>query len=158
MIKRFAYILCITLMLTTLAGCKKPEADNEAVSEYAEQMENFFVGIKTLDEKINSLNPEDENSLAELFIYLEQLEEQFKYLSEIDAPDEFNATESLADEAYDYMIKANQYFAKTFEDNSYNENTYKAGLECYNRANKRVKYIISLLHGEIPTDEGVNVE
>lgn len=155
--KKFSLILFLTLIISVLAGCKEvPTVDKYA--DYKNSMEIFFEEINSLDQTINALDPEDPDSLSELFICLDQIEEQFKCLSEIEVPAEFVATESLADEAYEYMVQANQYFRASFSDTSYNEYTYEAGLECYNRANKRLHYIVQLIHGEELTDENVTVQ
>ncbi len=157
-LKKRTFLVAVTALSLTLLTACGGNKQSAAETEYFDKMNNFFESVKTLDTEINALDPEDTDSISQLFVYLEELESQFKYLSEIDAPSEFDATESLADEAYDYMVQATDYFAQSFTDNSYNEYTYAAGLECYKRANKRVQYIIALIHGEDITDENVTVE
>lgn len=155
--KKISAILFCTIIISLFAGCTQiTPADKYA--DYKSSMDSFFEEINSLNQTINALDPEDSDSLSELFICLDQVEEQFKSLSEIEVPDEFIATESLADEAYEYMVQANQYFKASFSDTSYNEYTYEAGLECYNRANKRLHYIVQLIHGEELTDENVTVQ
>ena len=75
-----------------------------------------------------------------------------------DVPETFAYISDLADEASSYMTQANEYLKQSFDDSSYNENTLKAALECYNRANKRAVYIVSLLNGELPKDENISYE
>ncbi len=156
--KKIALLFAVLLVFTFLAGCGSKQVVEGGDSEYKTQMTDFFKSMKHIDDEINALDPEDDDSIAELFVYLDELEGQYKILSEIEVPAEYKATESLADEAYDYMVQANNYFKMSFVENSYNQYTYEAGLECYNRANKRMQYIISIIHGEMPTDENVTVE
>lgn len=155
--KKFCTVLLLSLIMSLFCACKQPTTTDK-YADYKSSMENFFESVNSLDQTMNSLDPEDPDSIAEIFACLDQLEEQFKYLSEIEVPAEFKATESLADEAYEYMVQANQYFKASFGETSYNEYTYEAGLECYNRANKRLHYIVKLIHGEELTDENVTVQ
>lgn len=153
--RKLAALLLIAFIISSLSACGE---GGEDYSDYKEQMNNFCESITTLDEEINSLNPEDDDAVEDLFIYLNELEEQFKYFSEIEVPKNFQVTESLADEAYDYMKQANEYFEQSFSDNSFNEYTLEAAMECYARANKRVHYVIDIIHGELPEDENVTFE
>ena len=154
-------ITCLLLSgitaLSLLSGCGEDVATDD-YSDYKNSLNNFFDAVTTLDEEINALDPEDDDSISELFVYLDELEDQFEYFAEIEVPDAYIVTESLADEAYDYMKQANEYFKASFSDTSYNQYTYEAGLECYSRANKRVQYVISILHGELPEDENISYE
>lgn len=156
--KKFSILLAGVLLTASLTGCGGKTTPVSVDSEYKTQMETFFSAMATLDKEINALDPADDNSVSELFIYLEQLEAQYKYLSEIEVPEQFIATESLADEAYDYMVQANNYIKQSFLEDSYNQYTYEAGIECYNRANKRMQYIIDIIHGETPKDDNITVE
>lgn len=152
-------VICAALLITSLAACGgNTSADAPQSSQYKNQLNNFFDSITTINNEINELNPEDSDSISELFVYLDELEEQFKYFADIDVPADYKVTESLADEAYDYMVQANDYFEMSFADGAYNEYTYAAGMECYRRANKRVQYVISIIHGQLPEDENVSFE
>ena len=93
--------------------------------------------------------------MNQLFEQFDLLENEFKKLSEIHVPKDFENNESLAQQASEYMTQANDYLHKAFSETSYNENVLEAAMECYNRANKRVQFIISILHGELPTDDTV---
>ena len=156
MFKKKFLIIPLFLVLT-LSACSTVEPIEE-YETYRNSMDNFFESVEKLDTQINALDPESENALEELFLLMDSLEKQFKYLSEITVPDNYKATEELACEAYDYMVQANEYFKESFSENSYNEYTLEAGFECYERANKRMHYIIDILNGEIPEDDNVTVE
>lgn len=152
-------MLCTVLLASLLVACgSSVSTDTPAASQYKNQLNNFFDSVTTIDKEINELDPEDADSVSELFVYLNELEEQFKYFADINVPSEYKATESLADEAYDYMVQANDYFEMSFADGAYNEYTYAAGMECYRRANKRVQYIISIIHGQLPEDDNISFE
>lgn len=154
--KKLLLLTSIFVFAFSLTACSA--APEEVDSEYKNSMENFFQGVSTLNDQINALNPDDPDSVSDLFMYLNELEEQFKYFADIDVPEEYQVTESLADEAYDYMKEANNYFSQSFSDNSFNEYTLEAAMECYSRANKRMQYVIDIIHGEMPEDENVTFE
>ncbi|MCQ2520660.1 MAG: hypothetical protein MJ107_09040 [Lachnospiraceae bacterium] len=154
--KKLSILSILLILILSLTGCQAAPAEDN--SEYKNSMENFFQGVSTLNDQMNALNPDDPDSVSDLFMYLSELEEQFKYFSEIEVPAEYQVTESLADEAYDYMKEANNYFSQSFSDNSFNEYTLEAAMECYSRANKRMQYVIDIIHGEMPEDENVTFE
>ncbi len=154
--KKLTVFISSILLTIGISACgSKPTND---YSEYINSMDNFFQGVETLNEEMNALDPDDPNAVNDLFMYLQDVEEQFRYFSEIEVPEEYQVTESLADEAYDYMKEANKYFAQSFSDNSFIEYTLEAAMECYNRANKRMKYVVDLIHGRIPEDENITFE
>lgn len=120
-------------------------------------MTTFFEELEKIDADINTIDPADQDSIDQLFKQFDALEAQFKKLSEIDVPDEYISNKALGQQAYEYMVQANEYLHQSFTDTSYNQNVLDAALECYRRANKRVQFIITILHGEIPQDDGVTV-
>ena len=155
--KRFIVLIStLVLIIASFAGCGN-EAGNDN-NDYKKKMTAFFENVQKLDEQMNALDPESETSISDLFALLEQLEEQFKNFAEIEVPEEYIVTESLADEAYDYMKEANEYFRQSFSENSYNEYTLEAAMECYARANKRMHYVIDIIHGKLPDDENITYE
>ena len=155
--KRYiALISILVFIISSLAGCGNEAGDDYA--EYKKQMTDFCENVQKLDEQMNTLDPESETSLSDLFALLDQLEEQFKNFAEIEVPEQYIVTESLADEAYEYMKEANEYFRQSFSGNSYNEYMLEAAQECYARANKRMHYVIDIIHGKMPDDENVTYE
>lgn len=148
-------LLSLGLIATTFSGCAKAD---DPYAGYKKEMNNFFEAVTKINDEMNALDPEDDQAVEQLFAYLEELEEQFKYFSEIEVPDEFKVTEELADGAYDYMVEANGYFKDSFSENSFNEYTLEAAMECYQRANKRMQYVIDIIHGQLPEDESITYE
>ncbi|MBO7334377.1 MAG: hypothetical protein J6U67_05715 [Lachnospiraceae bacterium] len=155
MFKKILTVMTGVILTVSLAACA---GSTEDYTEYKKEMSNFFESVNTLNEEMNALNPDDAEAVNKLFEYLDQVEEQFKYFSEIEVPNQYKVTESLADEAYDYMKEANEYFRQSFSENSYNEYTLEAAMECYSRANKRMQYVIDIIHGKLPEDENISFE
>lgn len=155
--KRFYRIAILLLTLVFLTGCTEQVDNTPQLKAYKASMTTFFEELEKIDADINTIDPADQDSIDQLFKQFDALEAQFKKLSEIEVPEEYISNKALGQQAYEYMVQANEYLHQSFTDTSYNQNVLDAALECYRRANKRVQFIITILHGEIPQDDGVTV-
>lgn len=149
-----ACLLAVLLLSTFLGGCGEPKEDPVKV-KFKNDIENFCNSISELDASMNAINPDSENAPAQLLQYLDEVDMRFKSFAELDFPEEFNYLESLADDASTYMTEAVMYYHNSYSNNSYNEYTAEYAQENYARAIKRIKIIISMLHGEVPQEEGI---
>lgn len=158
--KKFLSVLFLFAIVISVTACGKKNNNNEELKTYKASMETFFSNVEKIDYTIKTIDPDcdDDSSIKNLFEQFDLLEQEFKTLSEIPVPAEFSYNESLADEAYDYMVQANDYYHQSFTESSFNPYTLEAADECYRRANKRVQYIINILHGELPQDENVSYQ
>ena len=145
-----AVAICFALFL---GGCG--ETEDPVKMKFKNDIENFCNSITELDASMNAINPESENAPAQLLQYLDEVDMRFKSFAELDFPEDFDYLESLADDASTYMTEAVTYYHNSFSNNSYNEYTAEYAQENYSRAIKRIKIILSFLHGETPSDEGV---
>ncbi len=148
-------LLTIALFLSLmLAGCGKGTKELDA---YYENMNAFTDSISTIKANMESIDTGSENALNEILGYLDQLQEQFKILADMEVPKEFSANEQLADDAYSYMQEANRLYHEFYDDPESDYAVFEAASENYSRAMKRVGYISSILKGEQPEGEGVDV-
>lgn len=144
--------IVLTLIgVCALTGCGK----NEKLDTFKEQMNSFCDTIVEIDSNMNSIDASGEDAIATLLSNLDDLDVAFKELADYPVPDEFSYIETLADEASENMTEAVKLYHEAFSNNSYNEYTAGYAAEYYARAYKRVKYIITMLHGEMPDDENV---
>lgn len=158
--KIVSLLITASLILMCLAGCGKA-VDNTELEAYKTSMESFFTALEKANTDINAIDATDQDAINSLFEQFDILEKEFNKMAELkvpteNVPDTFVYIEALADEAAKYMTDANNYLKQSFDGSSYNENTVKPALECYQRANKRVLYIIDLLHGELPKDDNIS--
>lgn len=160
MTKRFMSLILLLSLTVFSVSCGKKDNDNVELKAYKESMESFFSNVEKIDYSIKTIDPDcdDSSSIESLFEQLDLLEAEFKVLSEVSVPEQFAYNESLADEAYDYMVQANDYYHQSFSETSFNPYTLEAADECYKRANKRVQYIINILHGELPKDDNISYQ
>jgi len=156
----FSVIIVSTLLCFGLTGCASSESDKK-LEEYKTSMETFFTNLEEIDGKINEIDPNSQDAMDQLFTQFDVLQNEFSTMAALEvptegAPDTFAYIESLADDAASYMVQANEYMHQAFDESSYNENTLNGALECYSRANKRVLYIVDLLHGEYPQGDNIS--
>lgn len=158
--KKSFIFACLVLLAFVLGGCGKGSSNNKELNNYKEAMETFFTGLEEADSTIKAINPDDQNAMNNLLSSFDDLEKKFSDMAALEVPTEnvpetFSLIKELAVGASDYMTEANGYMHDSFSESSYNEHTLSAAMECYKRANKRVQFIISLLHGEYPQDESI---
>lgn len=147
-------VLCLVLLcVLLLAGCGK-ESD-ETLTEYQENMNTFFEHITEYNDEMNNIDVSEEGYVSRLLELLDGLDAEVAWMSTLEVPEQFAAVDSLADEASENMTQAVLLYHMVYEDEEYNENVEEAAREYYSRANIRIKYIVMLLHGEIPEGDGV---
>ena len=137
-----------------MAGCGK---GTKELDKYYENMNNFTNNIGIIKERMESIDTASENASNDVLACLDQLEEQFKLLSEIEVPKQFSSNEQLADDAYSYMQQAVSMYHEFYDDPESDYSVFEAASENYSRAMKRVGYISSILKGEVPEGDGVDV-
>lgn len=148
-----------TLLLTTLLCIFLLSAcggDNE-LSIFKTSFEEFCEDVAEIDSAINNIDADSENAPAELLTYLDQLEVEFQELAALKMPEEFAYMEELADEASENMGHAVENYHEAFESEIYDEYAANIASQYYERAYKRVQYMITFMHGEVPNDENVSI-
>ena len=159
--RKFIKIIAVlALTMCFLSGCGA-KGSSALVNEYKTSMEKFFDGLKTVDADINKMNTDDQDAINKLFEQFDTMDKAYASMAELTVPTEgvpetFAYIPELSKSASEYMTQANGYLHDSFAESSYNEHTLEAAMECYKRANKRVQFIITLLHGEYPKDESIS--
>jgi len=147
----------VLLLLTTLSLAFSLTACGEdpELTKFKNEMDAFCSAIAEIHEGINSIDVTEDGYREELLEYLDQAEDEFTKLANTPIPEEFAYIEELVQSASDDMTQAVSQFHEAFGVDSYNEYTFEYANEYYQRAYKRLTYIITLLHGEIPEGEGI---
>lgn len=144
--------LCLGFLCACLlTGCQ----EDESLNEYRDNMEIFFNHIAEFDNEMNEIDVSAEDASSEMLGYLDDLDEEVAWMAGLEVPKEFSAVESLADEASENMSQAVAMFHMAYEGETFDAAVEEAAREYYNRANIRIQYIRTILHGEIPEGEGV---
>ncbi len=143
----YAGFICV-LMLTACGN-------DETLTAYQEDMTTFFEHVAAYNDDMNSIDASSEDATQQLLDYLDQLESEITWMAELEVPEQFSAVDSLADEADENMKQAVELYHQAYEGEAYDEAAAEAAREYYDRANIRIQYIITILHGEIPEGDGV---
>ncbi len=145
--KKLLEFLCVPLLLLTLTGCGK----NTELENYKANMNQFFENVKIFDDSINAIDPNSETAVSELLALLDSMNTSFAQMASLEVPEGFPGVDQLADEASSYMTEAVSYFHQAY-DGEYNPSLEDAARQNYERANVRLQYILSILHGDIPEE------
>ena len=149
--KKLLTLLLAACFSLSITGC----GEDKELTKYKDEMDTFFSEIEVIHNKMNSIDPESETALDELFQCLDELDAEFASMAELKVPDEFSSLESLADEASENMTLAVENYHNAYSVDSYNEYTAATADEYYARANKRIQYMIDILHGNMPEGDDV---
>lgn len=145
-------------MSACLFGCGGADDDEKALVDFSVKISDFTEYIKDADAQINSLDVTDKDSVDQLLTILDDMDEEFQKLAEIDAPMQYQDVENLADEASENMSIAVSCYHTFFETETCSGEDAADAYEYYTRAMKRVKYIgYMLTGGEIPEEENVTI-
>ena len=137
-----------------LSGCQKET--NDELESYKESMNSFYEKLSYFDDAINGIDPESETAVTQLLGYLDEMNEAYKNMAEFPIPDEFSGISDIAVEAADYMEMADQFYHEAY-DNEFDSDTEYLASQYYQRACSRVLVMLQVLHGEVPSGEGVTV-
>ncbi len=151
--KRILTLLLATCFALSITGC----GENKDLTKYKNEMDKFFANVEVIHNRMNKLDENNENSLDELFDCLDDLNNEFKLMAAIEVPKEFSSIENLADEASENMTLAVEKYHEAYSKDSYNEYTAATADEYYARANKRLQYMIDILHGKMPEGDDVTI-
>lgn len=145
---RCSILLCTFTVLLMLTGCGK----NKDIEIYKTNMTQFFENINILNDSINNLDPESENVSQELLPLLDSLEQSFTQMASLEVPEDFPGVAELAQDADKYMTEAVSYYHQAYENGEYDKTAADIAYQNYQVANKRLQYIIQILHGDIPEE------
>ena len=149
-------IILIISLSVCLFGCSSSNDEEKALADFSEEISDFTDYIKETDEKLNNLDATDKSAIDELLEILDDMDETFQALAEIDAPTQYQDIENLAQEASENMSLAVSHYHAFFENEPFSAEDADTAYDYYARAMKRVRYIgYMLTGGEIPEDENV---
>ncbi|SFB70012.1 hypothetical protein [Butyrivibrio sp. YAB3001] len=152
---RFRLLICASVLSAlTLTGCGKGSSDGLAT--YKEEMTQFYDKLSYYDTSINAIEADSENAKVQLLGYLDEMNETYKSMAACEIPDEFSGISDIAAEAADYMQMANECYHFAY-DGAFDEENEQLAFQYYQRANSRAQVMLQVLHGEVPSGDGVTV-
>ena len=151
--KKLLLVLTALSLAFSMVAC----GEDPELAKFKAEMESFCDAIADIHEGINSIDVTAEGYREELLEYLDRAEDEFTKLANTPIPEEFAYISDLVQGASEDMTTAVAQFHEAFGTDSYNEYTFDYANEYYQRAYKRLTYIITLLHGEVPDGDDIQV-
>lgn len=139
-------ILWVSMLFT---GCG---SQNQELENYKVNMNQFFENIKIYNDSINNIDPQSDTAVSDLLALLDSLDTSFAQMASLTVPDGFPGVDQLAAEASENMSQAVSYYHQAFEGEEYDASLADVAKQYYDRANVRLQYIVSILHGDIPEE------
>lgn len=136
-------------MLLTVCGCGK----NSEIEEYRTSMDEYYQEASACNDAINNIDPSADDAGDQLLKQLDTLNDATQKMAALSVPKQFGSVETLADDAATYMDKAVTLYHQAYSAQPYDPNLADEGRQYYERANKRIAYILLILHGEAPSAE-----
>lgn len=153
--KCFNTITIAIVLVLALSGCGKKK--DLTLENYKESMDAFYDKLSYYDSAINEIDPGSEGAADELLGYLDEMNESYKSMAATEIPEEFSGIADIAAEASDYMEQANSFYHRAYDD-EFDEESEELAMQYYERANNRALVMLQVLHGEVPSGEGISVE
>lgn len=149
--KKNFLIFCILLFV--LCGCGK----NKELEAYSNEVTQFNTTISNIIASMDSIDTSKEDADDKLLNCLDSMAMEFERFSMVEVPSKFSNNENLAVEASNYMKEAVKFYHEVFEAEEFQQNKMDVANENYARAMNRISCISSLLSGELPEGENINI-
>lgn len=150
--RTFIYLLILSLFC--LCGCKK---ENEATpiidTTFETDVNEICEAIAKLDQEMNSITPDSEQSVSDMLHKLDAMEDAFDQFAALDFTDNFSYLQQYADEAKDYMKEAVSVYKEIYSITDYDSSKDEYAKENYRRAFRRLQAILAVLRGDDPNNE-----
>ena len=146
-IKHFCRVLALILLalcLSALAGCGKKESREE--KEYLAELSVFFEELTHYDAKLSEIDPAEENAEEELLKTIDDMSAASARIAELEAPSSYEEVSAVRLSLE--MQKAKDNYHRAFEGESFQEQSYNAGNEAYEKANEALSQMLTLLNPE----------
>ena len=151
--KKFILTLLLTLSLS-FTGCGR---NTEEIVVFQNKLNTVVLKMENLDNELNAIDPTASDAVENALDTLAELNTAFKELADIQVTDEKHLyITDLADEGADYMAHAYELFKKAYTQDSFDEDNAALAYQYLERATKRVRVIVTMLHDKIP--EGVIIQ
>lgn len=146
-------LLAALLAAVLLTGC----GESKELKSFRESFDTFCTNVAELDASINGIDASAEDASSQLLMLLDELDVRFQELAALEIPKQFDYLENLADEASENMTLAVENYHTAFEADMYDADAAELAAGYYERAYKRVQYMITFLQGDVPDDENVQI-
>lgn len=154
--KTILFLSCLCLSALFFTGCGNKQ--NEELEQYKKDMTTFLNDVTDIVGRIEEIDGNSDSSINELLSCLDEMDESFAQMANLEVPAQFANIEELADEASANLSKSVSMYHQAFDnEENFDQQYVDAAKEYYNRAFKRIEYIGTILQGELPEGENVTI-
>ena len=151
--KKYLYFIIISVLLLGLCGC----GNTEELDAYCDGMLTFNGNIQIITETLDLIDVDKDAAANQVCTQLDKLVEQFRIMSELEVPKNFEGCDELGDQAYEYMLEADRLYKEWANDKEADDQLVSMAKQNYDRAMQRVNYISVILQGGKPEGDGITV-
>lgn len=156
--KKYKVLSAALLCAVCLSGCKKTSEEEVALGDFSSSIEDFTDYLKDADERINSLDVNEKESVDELLSVLDGMNSEVGKLQTLNVPAQYAGIKNPVDKAAEHMSLAVSYYHSAYESDAYSAEDADMAYYHYQKAMKCIEYMGYVIAGdEIPEDENVTV-
>ncbi len=156
---RKSFVLLLSFICAAfLGGCAT--ASSVKIASFEAQVGTIIDSIEKINDNMNAIDTDSTSAGTEMLKYMKELSTAISKLAAVEVPSsDYQYVNDLAAEAADYMSEALSLYTQLLSAGSeYDPDTAETALAYYQRACRRISVIVSLLHGNTPSDVDITYE
>ncbi|MCD7806958.1 MAG: hypothetical protein LUH19_06405 [Lachnospiraceae bacterium] len=155
--KLFIIILCI-LCAALFGGCAT--SGSVKIASFEAQISTVVDSIEEIDANMNAVDTASDSAGTQMLKYIKELSDAIDRLAAIEIPSsEYQYVNDLAVEAQEYIGEAVTLYSQILSSGAeYDPDIAEEAYQNYQKACRRVSIIVSLLHGNTPSDVEISYE
>ncbi len=155
--KSFAILISL-LCAALLGGCAT--TNSVKVASFEAQISIIVDSIEEINEKMNAIDTESDSADTEMLSYMKELSAAIDNLAALEIPsNDYQYVNDLALEAQENMAEALTLYTQILSSGAeYDPDVAETAFAYYQKACRRVSVIVSLLHGNTPSDVEISYE
>ncbi|MCD8067815.1 MAG: hypothetical protein LUE87_02765 [Lachnospiraceae bacterium] len=149
--KIFTAVICI-LCVFVLSGCAT--SNSVKIASFEAQISTIIDSIEEINENMNAIDPDSDSAGTQMLKYMKELSSAIDNLAAIEVPSgEYQYVNDLAVEAQEYISEAITLYSQILSSGAeYAPDIADEAWQYYQKACRRISVIVSLLHGNTPSD------
>lgn len=138
------------MLIFSMIGCGK----KDEITPFKDSLQTFYDKVNEISISINSIDPNSTSASENMLKCLDDMNQTFDALAEIDVPAEFEETKPLIQSAITNMHNANNLYHQAYSNQSYDDVLAQNAQSYYSDALASIKNIGEILmgHDVVPSD------
>jgi len=149
--KKLLILALMAAFLLNATACSKKNTGE--IVKFQNDLNIILTEISNIHENINAVDVNSENASKTILSNLSDLQDAFDDLSNLNITDKKHSyITDLAKEGSDYMSQAYDLFKAAYKENTFDADSADLAYQYLERASKRIRVIVTMLHGDVPDD------